>query len=392
MVDGITTVVFPSETERSFLSQPRVVGKRTQSDVRGSPLFPKTSSTLCTDSCVLYLKWQGGTKVPWLTYLTWQLFHLCMDHNIQLVAVHLAGKLNSLSDQLSKATRPVATEWALNSHVFRAITQKWGEPGIDLFATGLNKQLPAYVSPCPDPQAFDTNALSMDWDILPFPYLSPTSPILLVVLQKVKQADNTFLVIALLWPHQPWYHSPWIIPCVSHRGKFFWFRTFPRGFGFTPTWVCSNTMLGCCPGAPPNSRFFGEHWGPDCLASERLHMTPLQCQVGRFLSWCHRRKADHVTANVPLVAEFMDIDTIRGYRSEYSYTLYNMVDLTNSVFMRNLLKNMDLQCPKYKELCPKWNLALVLAYITSPPFEPIMKASLWHLTLKTVFLFKLASG
>ena len=49
-------------------------------------------------------------------------------------------------------------------------------------------------------------------------------------------------------------------------------------------------------------------------------------------------------------------------------------------------KNMDLQHPKYKELCPKWNLALVLAYITSPPFKPIMKASLWHLTLKTVFL------
>ena len=51
---------------------------------------------------------------------------------------------------------------------------------------------------------------------------------------------------------------------------------------------------------------------------------------------------------------------------------------------------MDLQCPRYKELCPKWNLALVLAYITSPPFEPIMKASLWHLMLKTVFLLKLA--
>ena len=53
---------------------------------------------------------------------------------------------------------------------------------------------------------------------------------------------------------------------------------------------------------------------------------------------------------------------------------------------------MDLQHPKYKELCPKWNLALVLAYLTSPPFEPIMNASLWHLTLKTVFLLKLASG
>ena len=81
----------------------------------------------------------------------------------------------------------------------------------------------------------------------------------------------------------------------------------------------------------------------------------------------------------------LSIDTIRGYRSALSSTLYNMVDLTNSVFLRNLFKNMDLQRPKYKEFCLKWNLALVLAYITSPPFEPIMKVSLWHLTLKTVF-------
>ena len=53
---------------------------------------------------------------------------------------------------------------------------------------------------------------------------------------------------------------------------------------------------------------------------------------------------------------------------------------------------MDLQHPKIKEWCPNWNLPLVLAYITSPPFEPIMKASLWHLTLKTVVLLKIASG
>ena len=42
------------------------------------------------------------------------------------VAVHLAVKLNTLVDQLSRATKPVATEWALNSHVFRAILQTAG--------------------------------------------------------------------------------------------------------------------------------------------------------------------------------------------------------------------------------------------------------------------------
>ena len=109
-------------------------------------------------------------------FLTWKLFNLCMDHNIQLAVIHLAGKLNTLADQLSRATRPVTTEWVLNCPVFRAVTQKWGEPGIDLFATRLNKQLLIYVSPFPDPQAFDTDALSRDWDILLFPYLSLHHP------------------------------------------------------------------------------------------------------------------------------------------------------------------------------------------------------------------------
>ena len=92
------------------------------SRLRGQTILIRTDNSTYAS----YLKRQGGTKVPQLTYLTWKLFHLCMDHNVQLVAVHLAGKLKSLADQLSRATRPVATEWALNSHVFRAITQKWG--------------------------------------------------------------------------------------------------------------------------------------------------------------------------------------------------------------------------------------------------------------------------
>ena len=53
---------------------------------------------------------------------------------------------------------------------------------------------------------------------------------------------------------------------------------------------------------------------------------------------------------------------------------------------------MDLQCPSHKEFCPNWNPGLVLACITSPPFELIMKSSFWNFMLKTVFLFKLPSG
>ena len=321
-----------------------------------------------------------------------------MDHNIQLVAVQLAGSGGSAQQSYQASSNRVGSQLSR----FRAISQKLGEPGVDLFATRLNKQLLIYVSPCPDPQAFDTDALSMDWDILPFPYLFPPCPILPVVLQKEKQSGNTFLVITPLWPHLSWYPDlislsmdhPLCLPqredlLVQDLPKRFWVHPNPGLFQYH-AWLFS--------GSTSKQEGFSTST-VDRIALLRETPQDASTMWEEFCCWCHRRKADSVSADVPLAAEFLEhlfqgtpplaIDTIRRYRSALSSTLYNMVDLQT---LRNLLKNMDLQHPKYKELCPKWNLALVLAYIISPPFEPIMKASLWHLTLKTVFLHKLASS
>ena len=41
---------------------------------------------------------------------------------------------------------------------------------------------------------------------------------------------------------------------------------------------------------------------------------------------------------------------------------------------------------------PSWNLSLVLHQLTKAPFESLQKASLKHLTFKTVFLLTLDSG
>ena len=41
---------------------------------------------------------------------------------------------------------------------------------------------------------------------------------------------------------------------------------------------------------------------------------------------------------------------------------------------------------------PSWNLSLVLHQLTKAPFEPLIEASLKHMTFKTVFLLALGSG
>ena len=57
-----------------------------------------------------------------------------------------------------------------------------------------------------------------------------------------------------------------------------------------------------------------------------------------------------------------------------------------------LLDSFHRDKPKGRQGVPAWNLSLVLHQLTKAPFEPIRKASLKHLTFKTVFLLALGSG
>ena len=64
---------------------------------------------------------------------------------------------------------------------------------MDLFATYLNHKLPLYVSPIPDPQAWDIDALNIDWTGLTA-YAYPVTALLHRVIQKnqsVQLSDHT---------------------------------------------------------------------------------------------------------------------------------------------------------------------------------------------------------
>ena len=57
-----------------------------------------------------------------------------------------------------------------------------------------------------------------------------------------------------------------------------------------------------------------------------------------------------------------------------------------------MLDSFHRDKPKGLRGVHSWNLALVLHQLTQPPFEPLQKASLKHLTFKTVFLLALCLG
>lgn len=121
-----------------------------------------------------------------------------------------------------------------------------------------------------------------------------------------------------------------------------------------------------------------------------------------FADWCHGRKTDPLRASIPLVADFIlylfhkkefRMSTIKGYRSAIGRVLkYQGTDVTDNEELGMLIKSLDIKRPTVVSPVPKWDLALVLRFLTEPPFEPLHQASIKDLSHKTLFLLGLASA
>ena len=132
---------------------------------------PETLQDQCQDQTVLvatdnstvvaYINKQGGTHSAEMCALLWKFMTWCHHFHITLKARHIPGCLNVMADLLSRSNQVQSTEWSLHPQVFKQISQRWFTPYVDLFTTHLNHKLPLYVSPIPDPKAWDIDACNI---------------------------------------------------------------------------------------------------------------------------------------------------------------------------------------------------------------------------------------
>ena len=123
--------------------------------------------------------------------MTW-----CHHYQITFKARHIPGCLNVMANLLSRSNQVQSTEWSLHLQVFT--------PHVDLFATRLNHKVPLYVSPVPDQNAWDIDALNVNWSGLTA-YAYPPMALLHRVIQKIRQYHCLIIVIAPGWPGMPWF-------------------------------------------------------------------------------------------------------------------------------------------------------------------------------------------
>ena len=109
-----------------------------------------------------------------------------------------------MADLLSRSNQVQSTEWSLHPQVFIQICHRWFTPHVDLFATRLNHKVPLYVTPVQDQNAWDIDALNINWSGLTA-YACPSMALLHRVIQKIRQCNCLIVVIAPGWPGMPWF-------------------------------------------------------------------------------------------------------------------------------------------------------------------------------------------
>ncbi|KAK7110241.1 hypothetical protein V1264_014151 [Littorina saxatilis] len=146
-----------------------------------------------------YINRQGGSRSLTLSARACQILVWCSQHRILLSAKYFPGSLNVLADSLSRSSQVIHTEWTLTHQVIQRLWLRFGKPMVDLFATRFSRRLPF-----PDPEAWETNALEIEWSGL-VAYAFPPFHLLSKVLRKADLEKPCLLLVAPWWPSQQWF-------------------------------------------------------------------------------------------------------------------------------------------------------------------------------------------
>ena len=131
-------------------------------------------------------------------------------------------------------------------------------------------------------------------------------------------------------------------------------------------------------------------------------------RASHFARWCAARAVDPYTVPVTEVADFltdlskmphkgkpMAHSTIVGYRTAIASIHSGFeggVSVSSHPVLSALMKGIYVDRAQVRTLRPTSDLPKVLEHLSKSPFEPMAKASLRDLSIKTAFLVQLASG
>ncbi|MEW8548535.1 MAG: reverse transcriptase domain-containing protein [Candidatus Thiodiazotropha sp.] len=157
------------------------------------------SDNSCT---VSYLNKMGGVRSEQCNKMAKQIWKWCIVKSIWLSASHIPGIENEADFESRNFKDNV--EWKLNSEIFHIITEIWGQPAVDMFASRLNKQIERFVSWHPDPDCIAVDAFSLNWsnELI---YAFPPFSLIGRLVQKLRHDQGEMILVAPVWLTQGWF-------------------------------------------------------------------------------------------------------------------------------------------------------------------------------------------
>ena len=118
------------------------------------------SLNMDSSTAVAYVNHKGGTHFPELLQVAVQLWNGCIQRNLFITAYHVTGKTNVVAYRESREFID-QSDWKIDPIIISPFLR---DCSTDLFASRLTHQLARYISWRPDPQAFQSDAFSVNWN------------------------------------------------------------------------------------------------------------------------------------------------------------------------------------------------------------------------------------
>ena len=142
----------------------------------------------------------GGIKCETCNDIPCRICNFCTENKLLVSAAHIPGENNIAADQPSRIIQD-ATERRLHPELFQKIVDKFGKPGIDPFASRINRKLKRYVSWHPEPEATAVNAFFLTWNNNYF-YMFPPFSLAGRVSAKVNKDKTKGVILVPDWSTQ----------------------------------------------------------------------------------------------------------------------------------------------------------------------------------------------
>ena len=378
----------------------RLALKQAKTFIHHSCIMISTDNT----TVVSYINKQGGTHSPNLCVEVWKILNWCLEQDIVIRVRHIPGKFNILADRLSRLDKPIKTERS------RSNSCEFSIP---------DAQLPKCGSVCDK--------------------IQPQTPIICLSSTRLQSTSDRCPVHGLESSSCICFSSFYSDTCCSRENPTTSVQNSSHSSVLATATVVLRTSSSIsvssdssatnskttdsiqrkiCTSKPPNSRpsrlgvikqsirdkKFSQNVADFVSRSRRASTQKVyDAKWTIFSNWCHTKKVNPISAPITVIADFLiflfsekkcQISTIKGYRSMISNTLKFKTGnrIGSNPVLSELIRSFELQRPVQRSLTPKWDLSWVLVCLQKLPFEPLDKASKFHVTIKTAFLLALATA